>query len=121
MGEPERAIESLVRYLQVRGRDADRFEEALDLLNRAEAEKARDAGTVRWRSISRWGGHGPCEHPHRQGAGGQGRQLERLRKDCRTSLERVSARIGEAPMKKAVAGTALEGELVAGATTEYVS
>lgn len=42
LGEPERAIESLVRYLQMRGRDADRYEEALDLLNRAEAEKARD-------------------------------------------------------------------------------
>ena len=42
LGEPERAIESLVRYLQLRGRDADRYEEALDLLNRAEAEKARD-------------------------------------------------------------------------------
>ena len=42
MGEPERAIESLVRYLQLRGRDADRYEEALDLLNRAEAEKAGD-------------------------------------------------------------------------------
>lgn len=42
LGEPERAIQSLVRYLQLRGRDADRYEEALDLLNRAEAEKARD-------------------------------------------------------------------------------
>jgi len=42
LGEPERAIQSLARYLQLRGRDADRYQEALDLLNRAEAEKARD-------------------------------------------------------------------------------
>ena len=36
LGELERAIESLVRYLQLRGRDADRYEEAL-----ASAEPGR--------------------------------------------------------------------------------
>ncbi len=41
LGVPERAIESLVRYLKLRGRDAEHYEEALDLMNQAEAEKAR--------------------------------------------------------------------------------
>ena len=41
LGVPERAIESLVRYLELRGRDAEHYEEALDLMNQAEAEKAR--------------------------------------------------------------------------------
>ena len=40
-GVPERAIESLVRYLKLRGRQAKHYEEALDLMNQAETEKAR--------------------------------------------------------------------------------
>ena len=42
-GVPERAIESLVRYLKLRGRQAKHYEEALDLMNQAETEKARVA------------------------------------------------------------------------------
>ena len=38
-GEPERAMESAVRYLQLRGRDAEHYTEALELLNRAESGK----------------------------------------------------------------------------------
>ena len=41
LGVPERAIESLVRYLKLRGREAEHYEQALDLMNQAEAEKAR--------------------------------------------------------------------------------
>ena len=40
-GVPERAIESLVRYLKLRGRKAKHYEQALDLMNQAETEKAR--------------------------------------------------------------------------------
>ena len=40
-GAPERAVEEAVRYLQIRGREAEHYEEALDLINRAEAEQAR--------------------------------------------------------------------------------
>ena len=40
-GAPERAMEEAVRYLQIRGREAEHYEEALDLINRAEAEQAR--------------------------------------------------------------------------------
>ena len=40
-GVPERAIESLVRYLELRGRQAKHYEQALDLMNQAETEKAR--------------------------------------------------------------------------------
>ncbi len=40
-GAPERAMEAAVRYLQIRGREAEHYEEALDLINRAEAEQAR--------------------------------------------------------------------------------
>ena len=35
-GVPERAIEAAVRYLQLRGREAEHYDEALDLINRAE-------------------------------------------------------------------------------------
>ena len=40
-GSPERALESLVRYLQLRGRQAEHYIEALELMNRAEADKAK--------------------------------------------------------------------------------
>ena len=40
-GAPERAMEEAVRYLQIRGREAEHYDEALDLINRAEAEQAR--------------------------------------------------------------------------------
>ena len=40
-GAPERAMEAAVRYLQIRGREAEHYEDALDLINRAEAEQAR--------------------------------------------------------------------------------
>ena len=36
-GEPERAKSSAVRYLQLRGREAERYTEALELMNRAES------------------------------------------------------------------------------------
>ena len=36
-GEPERAMEWAVRYLQLRGREANRYTEALKLMNRAES------------------------------------------------------------------------------------
>ena len=39
-GEPERAMESAVRYLQLRGRGAEHYTEALDLMNRVESAKA---------------------------------------------------------------------------------
>ena len=40
-GAPERAMEEAVRYLQIRGREAEHYEDALDLINRAETEQAR--------------------------------------------------------------------------------
>ena len=40
-GEPERALEAAVRYLQLQGREADHYDGALDLVNRAEAQQAR--------------------------------------------------------------------------------
>ena len=40
-GAPERAMEAAVRYLQIRGREAEHYEEALDLINRSEVEQAR--------------------------------------------------------------------------------
>ena len=40
-GAPERAMEEALRYLQIRGREAEHYEEALDLINRAEGEQAR--------------------------------------------------------------------------------
>ena len=40
-GVPERAMEAGVRYLQLQGREAAHYNEALDLVNRAEAERAR--------------------------------------------------------------------------------
>ena len=36
-GQPQRAMESAVRYLQLQGRDAERYTEALELMNRAES------------------------------------------------------------------------------------
>ena len=36
VGDPERARESLVQYLQLRGREAQQYDEALKLMNRAE-------------------------------------------------------------------------------------
>ena len=38
-GEPERAMESVVRYLRLGGREAEHYTEALELLNRAESGK----------------------------------------------------------------------------------
>ena len=38
-GEPQRALASAVRYLQLRGREAEHYTEALDLMNRAESGK----------------------------------------------------------------------------------
>ena len=40
-GAPERAMAAAVRYLQLQGREAEHYEEALDLINRAEGEQAR--------------------------------------------------------------------------------
>ena len=40
-GAPEQAMEAAVRYLQIRGREADHYEDAIDLINRAEARQAR--------------------------------------------------------------------------------
>ena len=40
-GAPGRVLESLVRYLQLRGREAEHYTEALELMNRAEADKKR--------------------------------------------------------------------------------
>ena len=40
-GAPERAMEEAVRYLQIRGREAEHYEEARELINRAEGEQAR--------------------------------------------------------------------------------
>ena len=45
-GDPERALESLTRYLQLRGRQADHYVKALELMNRAEADKAGPAGSI---------------------------------------------------------------------------
>ena len=39
-GEPQRAVEAAVRYLQLRGREAEHYEEALHLMNRAESGPA---------------------------------------------------------------------------------
>ena len=39
-GEPERALQAAVRYLQLGGRDAEHYTEALELMNRAELGKA---------------------------------------------------------------------------------
>ena len=45
-GEPERAMAAAVDYLQLQGRDAEHYTEALDLMNRAETTEAAvvDAG-----------------------------------------------------------------------------
>ena len=40
-GAPERAMESAVRYLQLEGREVEHYEEALDLINRAEAQQGQ--------------------------------------------------------------------------------
>ena len=42
-GEPERAVEAAVRYLQSGGRNAERYEEALDLIDREGALQAAPA------------------------------------------------------------------------------
>ena len=42
-GEPRRAVEAAVRYLQAGGRDAEHYEEALDLINRDGAPAAGTA------------------------------------------------------------------------------
>ena len=34
-------MEEAVRYLQIRGREAEHYDQALDLINRAEGEQAR--------------------------------------------------------------------------------
>ena len=44
-GLPERALESAVRYLKLRGRKAEHYEEALDLINRAETGQIRTVGS----------------------------------------------------------------------------
>ena len=38
---PSGPMEAAVRYLQIRGREAEHYDEALDLINRAETEQAR--------------------------------------------------------------------------------
>ena len=45
-GEPERAMESVVQYLQLRGRQAEHYTEALDLMNRAESAQTGSATGV---------------------------------------------------------------------------
>ena len=40
-GSPEQAIEAAVRYLQIGGRGAEHYDEAIDLINRTEARQAR--------------------------------------------------------------------------------
>ena len=45
-GEPERAMESAVRYLRLRGRDAEHYREALELMNRAESGEPAAAARV---------------------------------------------------------------------------
>ena len=45
-GEPERAMEAVVRYLQLRGRQATQYEDALDLMNRAESAQRGLASEV---------------------------------------------------------------------------
>ncbi len=40
VGEPQRAMAAAVRYLQLQGREAEYYTEALDLINRAESAKA---------------------------------------------------------------------------------
>ena len=40
-GSPERAIEAAVHYLQIGGREAEHYDEAIDLINRAETRQAR--------------------------------------------------------------------------------
>ena len=42
-GASERALEALTRYFQRRGRQADHYTEALELMNRAEANRKREA------------------------------------------------------------------------------
>ena len=43
-GEPERAVAAAVRYLQAGGRDAEHYEEALDLINREGSPEPAPAG-----------------------------------------------------------------------------
>ena len=63
-GEPQRAVEAAVRYLQLRGREAEHYEEALDLMNRAEGSgqafrpepeatcAGKEGGTACWMKLS---------------------------------------------------------------------
>ena len=46
-GEPEHAVESAVRYLQVQGRNAENYTAALELMNRAESGRAGSAAAGR--------------------------------------------------------------------------
>ena len=41
-GSSEQAIEAAVRYLQIRGREAAHYDDAIDLINRAEARQDRE-------------------------------------------------------------------------------
>ena len=45
-GEPERAMAAAVRYLQLQGREAAHYTEALDLMNRAESASAASAAEI---------------------------------------------------------------------------
>ena len=45
-GEPQRAMAAAVRYLQLRGREAEHYDEALDLINRAESGKPASTARV---------------------------------------------------------------------------
>ncbi len=45
-GEPQRATAAAVRYLQLRGREAEHYDEALDLMNRVESGKPAAAARV---------------------------------------------------------------------------
>ena len=40
-GAPDQAVEAAVRYLQIRGREAAHYDDAIDLINRGEARQAR--------------------------------------------------------------------------------
>ena len=46
-GEPQRALSAAVRYLQLRGREAEHYTAALDLMNRAESGKVASAAVIR--------------------------------------------------------------------------
>ena len=54
-GAPQRALASAVRYLQLRGREAEHYTEALDLMNRAESGKVAAATGARGQAESSQG------------------------------------------------------------------